>query len=112
MPHAHCLIILKEKVLSARLIDKLVWAEIPCPVRFPILHAIVIQRMIHDPCDTRDDALCRNKNGKKTCYRHFPKKLNTVTTVVGIYNSPMHVSHCKVTCCQVMGTLSIDDGAV
>jgi hypothetical protein len=84
MPHAHCLFILRNKILSPRDIDSIVWAEIPCPQRFPMLHAIVCKRMIHDPCENNFDAPCMRKNGKGTCYRHFPKKLNSVTTIVGI----------------------------
>ena len=83
MPHAHCLFILRNKLLSPRHIDKIVWAEIPCPRKYPVLHSIVCKRMIHDPCDNNSDALCLQKNGKGTCYRHFPKRLNTATTIIG-----------------------------
>ena len=83
MPHAHCLFILRNKLLSPRLIDKVVWAEIPCPRKYPALHTIVCKRMIHDPCDSNEDALCLKKNGKGTCYRHFPKRLNSATTIIG-----------------------------
>lgn len=51
MPHAHILIILKAKIESPRHIDEVVWAEIPCPVKYPVLNAIVLKRMIHTPCD-------------------------------------------------------------
>jgi hypothetical protein len=84
MPHAHCLFILQNKLLSPRQIDTIVWAEIPCPLRFPVLHAIVCQRMIHDPCDLNDQAHCLHKNGKGTCYRHFPKRLINATSIVGM----------------------------
>jgi len=83
MPHAHCLFILRNKLLSPRHIDQVVWAEIPCPRKYPVLHAIVCKRMIHDPCDNNADALCLQKNGKGTCYRHFPKRLNNATTIIG-----------------------------
>lgn len=83
MPHAHCLFILRNKLLSPRHIDKVVWAEIPCPRKYPVLHSIVCKRMIHDPCDSNEAALCLQKNGKGTCYRHFPKRLNTATTIIG-----------------------------
>ena len=83
MPHAHCLFILKTKLLSPRVIDTIVWAEIPCPRKYPVLHDIVCQRMIHEPCDSNAAAPCRKKNDRGTCHRHFPKNLNTVTTVVG-----------------------------
>jgi hypothetical protein len=83
MPHAHCLFILKDKLLSARHIDAVVWAEIPCSRKYPVLHAIVCKRMIHDPCDVNEAAPCLHKNGKGTCYRHFPKRFNSATTIVG-----------------------------
>lgn len=83
MPHAHCLFILRNKILSPREIDSIVWAEIPCPQRYPVLHEIVCRRMIHDPCDIDENAHCLKKNGQGTCYRHFPKKLNSVTSIVG-----------------------------
>ena len=84
MPHAHCLFILKEKLLAARHIDTVVWAEIPCPRKFPILHAIVCKRMIHDPCDDNTDKPCLKKVGSLgVCYRRFPKQFNSVTTIIG-----------------------------
>jgi hypothetical protein len=84
MPHAHCLFILKEKLLAARHIDAVVWAEIPCPRKYPILHAIVCKRMIHDPCDVDLDKPCLHKVGSLgVCYRRFPKQFNTVTTIIG-----------------------------
>jgi hypothetical protein len=83
MPHAHILIILKTKIESPRHIDSVVWAEIPCPVKYPILHAIVMQRMIHSPCDMNTESPCRQKTKDGQCRRHFPKEFNTVTTLVG-----------------------------
>jgi hypothetical protein len=83
MPHAHILIILKVKIESPRHIDEVVWAEIPCPVRYPILHAIVVQRMIHTPCDMKSESPCRQETKDGQCRRHFPKEFNTVTTLVG-----------------------------
>jgi hypothetical protein len=82
LPHAHILIILKTKILSPRHIDEIVWAEIPCPQQYPILHAIVGKCMIHDPCDNRPDAGCRIK-GEGTCFRKFPKTLTGVTSISG-----------------------------
>jgi hypothetical protein len=83
MPHAHILIILKTKIESPRHIDEVVWAEIPCPVQHPILHAIVVQRMIHSPCDMNSESPCRQKTKDGQCRRHFPKEFNTVTTAAG-----------------------------
>lgn len=83
MPHAHCLFILRVKIQCARHIDTVVWAEIPCPRKYPVLHEIVCRRMIHGPCNLDDESPCRNKKVKGECYRHFPKNFNTVTTIVG-----------------------------
>lgn len=83
MPHAHILIILKTKIESPRHIDEVVWAEIPCPVQYPILHGIVSQRMIHSPCDLNSESQCRQQTKDGLCRRHFPKEFNTVTTSVG-----------------------------
>jgi hypothetical protein len=90
MPHAHILIILENKIMAPRHIDNVVWAEIPCPVTHPVLHAIVIKRMIHAPCDDTPQSHCRTKKKDGMCYRHFPKELNSATTVVGIHN--LHLS--------------------
>ena len=46
MPHAHILIILKTKIVAPRHIDEVVWAEIPCPVKYPILHEFGIGQAI------------------------------------------------------------------
>ena len=81
MPHAHILIILENKILTPRHIDEIVWAEIPCPVKYPELYAIVGRCMIHDPCDEKEDAACRQEQGQ--CKRRFPKQFGTVTTTIG-----------------------------
>ena len=83
MPHAHILIILKVKIESPRHIDEVVWAEIPCPVKYPVLNAIVLKRMIHTPCDTRPASSCRQQTKDGQCKRYFPKEFNTVTTAEG-----------------------------
>jgi len=82
MPHAHCLFILKNKITAPRDIDEVVWAEIPCPIKYPVLHKIVSKCNIHDPCDERLDAPCVLK-GEGTCYRRFPKAFNSETTIIG-----------------------------
>ena len=49
LPHAHILIILKnkDKVRSTNDIDKIISAEIPDPVKCPILHEIVTSQHLH-----------------------------------------------------------------
>ena len=83
MPHAHILIILENKILSPRQIDEIVWAEIPCPIKHPVLHAIVARCMIHDPCGNRPDAPCRQHKDDGSCKRMFPKTCPSSTTTNG-----------------------------
>ena len=76
-PHAHVLLILKQRILSAAEVDRFVSAEIPDPVLYPELHRLVLQLMIHGPCDTARNAPCVVDG---VCEKSFPKQLqhNTV----------------------------------
>ena len=78
LPHAHLLLILKEKLNEPKLIDKCVRAEIPDRDRFPILYDRVIKFMIHSPCDDKTKSFHKcYKNNK--CSKHFPKKCQLKT---------------------------------
>lgn len=83
MPHAHILIILQNKIISPRQIDEVVWAEVPDPDKYPVLHAIVSRCMVHDPCDERPDAGCREQRADGSCKRRFPKRCESTTTTHG-----------------------------
>ena len=83
LPHAHILIILENKVICSRQIDAIICAEIPCPVTHPLLHAIVQKCMIHKPCDCNAAAPCRLKGKNGSCFRRFPKALQSQTTTAG-----------------------------
>ena len=81
LPHVHLLIILRDPCRSPRAIDAVVCAEIPDPDVFPELFALVSELMIHQPCDTNDEAGCR-QNSTKQCKRHFPKSMSSETIVL------------------------------
>jgi hypothetical protein len=84
LPHAHILIILKDKVLSARHIDNIVTAEIPDPDAEPELHALVKRHMLHPECDIETSYSCRRDENSclVDCQRHFPKDMSTETVVI------------------------------
>jgi hypothetical protein len=77
LPHAHILIILHDhdKPYDSKIIDRMVWAEIPDPTRFPSLYAKVTKHMLHGPCSSR----CLQSNG--ICSKSFPKPLNDQTLI-------------------------------
>jgi hypothetical protein len=77
-PHAHVLIILKHRILSAAEVDRIVSAEIPDPELHPELHRLVVQFMIHGPCDTSSNAPCVVDG---ICEKCFPKQLQPITVV-------------------------------
>lgn len=84
MPHAHCLFILKDKILSARHIDSVVCAEVPDPVAESELCDLVAKHMLHPMCDIDTSHGCRRDNHNKLCdcRRHFPKLMSPSTIVV------------------------------
>jgi hypothetical protein len=81
LPHVHLLIILQNPCRSPREIDAVVCAEVPDPELFPELYALVSELMIHQPCDSNDQAGCRQNNNKQ-CKRHFPKPMSAETVVL------------------------------
>ena len=84
MPHAHCLFILNDKILSTRHIDSVVTAEVPNPDTEPELHNLVATHMLHPMCDIDTSHGCRHDaNGALCdCRRHFPKQMSTATVIV------------------------------
>jgi hypothetical protein len=84
MPHAHCLFILKDKILSARHIDSVVCAEVPDPTSDPELSDLVAKHMLHPICDVDTSHGCRRDNNNQLCdcRRHFPKPMSPSTIVV------------------------------
>jgi hypothetical protein len=78
LPHAHVLIILRQRILHAEDVDRFVSAEIPDPVQFPELHRLVAHLMIHGPC-SGTNAPCIGDDGM--CEKHFPKQLQPRTVM-------------------------------
>jgi len=76
LPHAHLIIFLhpSSKYLTSDDIDKVISAEIPCPITCPQLHQCVLDHMIHGPCGTINRYLPCMKNGK--CSRLYLKNLD------------------------------------
>jgi len=81
LPHAHLLLFLhpNSKYPTVDDIDKVISAEIPCPIANPKLHQCVKEHMIHGPCGIANKSLSCMKNGK--CSRFFPKKFQATTTI-------------------------------
>ena len=79
LPHVHLLLILASALLSARMIDAVVSAEVPDPEAHPELHQLVQDFMLHTPCDQDPDAGCR---AGKPCKRHFPKDMSRNTVIM------------------------------
>ena len=76
MPHAHILVTLKpdSKLSTINDIDKFMSAEIPDSEDDPILYRIVVNNMMHGPCDNRCII-----DGK--CSKHFPKEFQEETVL-------------------------------
>ncbi len=84
LPHCHALVILKDKVLSARHIDDVTCAELPNPEVDPELFELVVQHMLHVRCDENDSVSCRrDENGRVcACKRFYPKEPCPTTLIV------------------------------
>jgi hypothetical protein len=78
LPHAHVLIILRHRITNTEMVDQCVSAEIPDPALEPELHRLVLQFMIHGPCN-HSKAPCI-VDGE--CEKNFPKQLQPCTVMV------------------------------
>jgi hypothetical protein len=78
------LIILKDKILSARHIDDVTSAELPDRLADPELLELVLQHMLHIRCDEDDSVSCRRDDHGRVCAckRFFPKEACTTTMIV------------------------------
>lgn len=81
MPHAHIIVFLHrdDKFPEAADVDKVISAEIPDPVKYPLLHDVVKQHMIHGPCghaNLRSPCMVGSK-----CTKFFPKKFAECTSL-------------------------------
>jgi hypothetical protein len=106
LPHAHMLIILKDKILSARHVDCVISAELPDPVADPTLSALVVKHMLHPACDITTAFGCRqDRNGAVCdCSRGFPK-LACPSTVIVADGFPMYMRRCR-------NTVTLRDGRI
>ena len=84
LPHAHILIILRDKILSCRHIDGVVSAEIPDRIADPELHELVTGHMLHATCDECEDYGCRHDEHGVVCpcIRHYPKEMSRETAII------------------------------
>ena len=76
LPHAHILVTLKDgyKLTTVQDIAKYISAEIPDHENDSVLYNIVVQNMIHGPCDSRCIV-----NGK--CSKHYQKEFRDETVI-------------------------------
>jgi len=81
LPHAHLLLFLHQnsKYPTADDIDRVISAEIPCPIQNLKLHQCVKEHMIHGPCGVVNKSLPCMKNGKRS--RFYPKNFQSITTI-------------------------------
>jgi hypothetical protein len=84
LPHAHILVILRDKILSSRHIDAVVSAEIPDPEAEPELHNLVKLHMLHPECDMDTSHSCRKDEHSRVvdCHRRFPKAMSRETVII------------------------------
>lgn len=78
LPHAHLLLILRNRIDNVEVVDRMVSAEIPDPNSEPELHRLVLQFMIHGPCN-HGNAPCVEDG---VCNKNFPKQLQSSTVMM------------------------------
>jgi len=76
LPHEHFLLIMEPntKLRSPDDYDKFISAELPDPVKYPVLHKLVCKHMMHGPCGTLNrncpcmvDGECRFRYPRQFC---------------------------------------------
>ncbi|XP_055880684.1 uncharacterized protein LOC106057028 isoform X2 [Biomphalaria glabrata] len=79
LPEAKMLVWLKEKLCAFQIdIDKVICAELPDPVKDAKLFDIVVNHMVHGPCDHNEKAPCK-KEGE--CTEKYPKSFLNSTEI-------------------------------
>ena len=85
-PHAHVLVILAKdsKLYTTDDYDNIVCAEIPDPIKHPVLHKLVLEHMIHIPCSyditKKFQKRCIDPV-TKNCTKYFPFQFTDNTYV-------------------------------
>ena len=82
LPHIHTLYWLDEtdRLLTGDQVDRIISAELPSRTDEPELYEVVTRNMIHGPCDSDSNALCK-QNG--VCKKQFPKPFQESTDTSG-----------------------------
>ena len=80
LPHAHILIVFdhETRLMTTEDFDRIVLAEIPDRNEDRELHDLVMEFMIHTPCDDVSNSPCKKDNGR-TCQSHFPRDYQNYT---------------------------------
>ncbi|XP_014673789.1 PREDICTED: uncharacterized protein LOC106814041 [Priapulus caudatus] len=85
LPHAHILLILKDKdqPKTPQDVDRIVCAEIPDKHTNPRLYDIITRNNIHGPCGTvnRNSPCMVGEGASRTCAKQFPKEFTNHTVV-------------------------------
>ncbi|XP_024310358.1 uncharacterized protein LOC112268667 [Brachypodium distachyon] len=79
LPHEHTLLIMKawSKLKTPDDYDKVISAEIPDKEKYPVLHDLVIRRMLHGPCgELRKSCACMIDG---QCHFHCPRQFCPAT---------------------------------
>ncbi|KAH9112474.1 hypothetical protein AeMF1_013201 [Aphanomyces euteiches] len=76
LPHVHLLLWLKEKIRPEQ-VDDIISAEIPDPVRDPLLYKAVTENMIHGPYGIENPTCPCMKDG--VCTKRYPKQFVDAT---------------------------------
>jgi hypothetical protein len=113
LPHAHMLIILRDKILSSRQIDAVVCAEIPDPEKDPLLFELVTKHMLHPQCDVDNSLGCRRDKHNQVCacVRYYPKDMCN-DTVVMMDGYPRYRRRGRFTTVRRNGTIVTDNWVV
>jgi hypothetical protein len=81
LPHAHLLLIMhpEYRPRNADDFDDIICAELPDPVTQPLLHATIVNTMLHGPCGAANPNCPCMVNGY--CKNHYPKAFSETTSV-------------------------------
>ncbi|XP_066341090.1 uncharacterized protein [Miscanthus floridulus] len=86
LPHEHFLLIMEPntKLRSPDDYDKFISAELPDPVKYPVLHKLVCKHMMHGPCDTHAQKIDEIKQ-----YRNA-RCITAIEAMYRLYGFPLY----------------------